>query len=71
MKDFCNKFISLLCYVPYIMDEKPKIQCFLSCLPASYNDSIEFENPKTLEEVMRKAKLCFEKYKNENENTKK
>jgi hypothetical protein len=42
----------------------------LSCLPSSYKDRIEFDNPKTLEETMRKAKLCFEQYKNRNENSK-
>jgi len=70
MKDFCNKFLSLLRYVPYVVDEKPKIQCFLSCLPTSYKDRIEFDNPKTLEEAMRKSKLCFEQYKTRNENSK-
>jgi hypothetical protein len=64
MKDFCSKFLSLLRYVPYIVEEKQKIQRFLSCLPASYKDSIEFDNLKTLEEAMCKAKLCFEQYKN-------
>jgi hypothetical protein len=52
------------------VDEKPKIQHFLSCLPASYKDRIEFDNPKTLEEAMRKDKLCFEQYKTRNENAK-
>jgi hypothetical protein len=65
MKYFCSKFLSLLRYVPYIVDEKPKIQCFLSCLPASYKYRIEFDNPKTLEEAMCKDKLCFEQYKTE------
>jgi len=41
----------------------------LSCLPSSYKDQIEFDNPKTLEETMRKAKLCFEQYINRNENS--
>jgi hypothetical protein len=26
MKDLCSKLLSLLHYVPYIVDEKPKIQ---------------------------------------------
>jgi hypothetical protein len=63
MKDLCSKFLSLLCYVPYIVDEKPKIQRFLSCLPSSYKDRIEFDNPKTLEETMRKAKLVLRSIK--------
>jgi len=56
MKDFCSKFLSLLHYVPYIVEENPKIQRFLSCLLASYKDRIEFDNPKTLEEAMCKEK---------------
>ena len=28
MKELSIKFVSLLRYVPYIIDEKPKIQCF-------------------------------------------
>jgi len=37
MKELCNKFLSLLRYVPYIVDEKEKIyRKFLSCLPHIY-----------------------------------
>ena len=56
MKEVSSNFLSLLRYVPYIFDEKPKIQRFLSYLPLSFKDIIEFDNPKTLEEVMRKDK---------------
>ena len=60
MKDLNSKFLSLLRYVPYLVDEKPKVQWFLSCLPYHIKDSIEYENPKTLEEAMRKANFCYE-----------
>ena len=33
MKELNSKFLSLLRYVPYIVDEKPKLQWFLSSLP--------------------------------------
>ena len=33
MKELNSKFLSLLRYVPYIVDEKPMVQQFLSCLP--------------------------------------
>jgi len=69
MKDLCSKFLSLLRYVPYITGEKPKVQRFLSCLPTSYKDRIEFDDPRTLEEAMRKEKLYYEQYKNRSENT--
>jgi hypothetical protein len=59
MKYLCSKFMSLLCYVPYILEKNPKIHQFFSFLPISYKDRIEFDNPKTLEETMRKDKLFF------------
>ena len=57
MKELNSKFLSLLRYVPYIVDKKPKVQWFLSYLPYHIKDMIEYENPKTLEEAMRKANL--------------
>ena len=33
MDSFINKFLDMLHYVPYIKDEKVKIQHFLGCLP--------------------------------------
>ena len=60
MKDLNSKFLSLLRYVPYLVDEKPKVQRFLNCLPYHIKDIIEYGNPKTLEEAMRKANFCFE-----------
>ena len=67
MKELNSKFLSLLRYVPYIVDEKPKVQHFLSCLPLHIKDIIEYDNPKTLEEAMRKANFCYEQnWKREN-----
>ena len=40
-----------------------KIQRFLSGLPQSYKDRIEFYEPKTLEEAIRKAQHCYEQSK--------
>ena len=39
MKDLNSKFLSLLRYVPYLVDEKQKVQRFLSCLPYHIKDS--------------------------------
>ena len=58
-----NKFLELLRYVWYIRDEKVKVQQFLSGLPQSYKDSIEFYEPRTLEEEIRKAKYCYDQSK--------
>ena len=60
MDEYANKFLELLMYVWYIKDEKVKVQQFLSGLPQSYKDKIEFYEPRTLEEAIRKAKYCYE-----------
>ena len=40
-----------------------KIQHFLSGLPRSYKCRIEVDEPQTLEEVIRKAKYCYDQNK--------
>ena len=55
MEELINKFLDLLRFVPYIKEEKVKVQRFLSCLPQAYKDRIKFDNPKTLDEALRKA----------------
>ena len=63
MEEYANKFLEILRYVRYIKDEKVKIQHFLSGFPQSYKGRIEFYEPRTLEEVIRKAKYCYEQSK--------
>ena len=63
MEGYENKIPEILRYVRYIKDEKVKIQHFLSGLPQSYIVRIEFYEPRTLEEAIRKAKYCYEKIK--------
>ena len=41
MDAFINRFLDLLHYVPYINDEKVKIQQFLGCLPPNFHERIE------------------------------
>jgi len=59
MDDFFNKIMNLLRYVPYLKEEKAKIQRFVSCLSFSYREIIEFDNPKTMDQTIRKENLCF------------
>ena len=40
IKDLKSKFLSLLRYVPYLVDEKSKVQWFLSCLPYHIKDRL-------------------------------
>ena len=60
MEDYANKFLDMLRYVKYIKDDKVKIQHFLSGLPQSYKYRIEFDEPGTLEEGIRKDKYCYD-----------
>ena len=53
MNELCSEFLSLLFYVPYIVDEKPKIRRFLRYFPPMFKEIIEYDNPKTLEDAMR------------------
>src|ERR1700678_650821 len=62
MKEYVNKFLDLLRYVPYIKAEKAKAQHFISGLPKEYRNRIEFDEPKTLEDTIRKATYCHEQY---------
>ena len=63
MEEYANKFLELLRYVRYIKDDKVKIQHFLSGIPQSYKDKIDFDEPTTLEEAIKKAKYCYDQKK--------
>jgi hypothetical protein len=49
MDAYVKRFMELLRYVPYLKDEKKRVQRFLSGLPQNYQDKIEFDKPETLE----------------------
>lgn len=55
--------MSLLRYVPYLREGKGKIQILFSFLAFSCREGIEFENPKTMDETIRKEKMCFNQNK--------
>ena len=58
-----NRFTSLLRYVPYIKEEKAKVQRFVSSLPSYIRERIEFDNPRTMDEAIRKARICYQQNK--------
>ena len=68
MKELCNKFLCLLHYVPYIIDEKPKIQWFLGFLSIMFKERTTYDNLKMLEEAMRKENFGYDQNKNKREN---
>ena len=58
MEEFVMKFVYLQCYVPYLKNEKAKVYWFINFLPPTYKDKIEFDMPKTIDEAIRKDKIC-------------
>jgi hypothetical protein len=52
--------LELLKYVPFIKDEIVKIQRYLSGLTPSIGDKIQYDDPKTMEETIRRAKWLYE-----------
>ena len=67
MDEFVAKFTNLIWYVTYIKEEKAKIQWFLNYLHTSYKERIEFDHPKSMDEAIRKARLCYQQFKNRKE----
>jgi len=61
--DYTRRFLELLRYMPYRKDEKVKIHTFISGLPTTYRDQIEFDEPRSLEEVIWKLKHYYEQSK--------
>eukprot|EP00253_Pinus_taeda_P031271 PITA_31271 len=68
MDEFITRFTSLLRYVPYIREEKAKVQRFVSSLPPYMRERIEFDNPKSMDEVIRKARICYQQGNRSNGN---
>lgn len=60
MDELIMKFTQLLQSVPYIKEEKAKVQQFISCLPFSFKDWIEYNNLKPMDEVIDKANICYQ-----------
>ena len=67
MKEICSIFLSLLWYIPYVIHEKQKIQCFLSFFPIMFKVQNEYDNLKTLEGLMIKENLFYDQNKNKKE----
>jgi len=58
MDEYVKRFTSLLRYVPYMQEEKTKIQWFISILPNFMKEKLEFDYPRTMDDVVRKAHIC-------------
>jgi len=49
--------------VPYLNDDKKKVQRFISGFPLSFKDRIEYDEPQSFEEFNRKLKHCYKQLK--------
>jgi hypothetical protein len=58
--EYERSFLELLKYVPFMKDEAVKIQRYLSGLPPSIGDKIQYDDPKTMEETIRREKCLYE-----------
>jgi hypothetical protein len=56
-------FLELLKYVSFIKDETVNIQIYLSGLPSFSSDKIKYDDPKTLEETIRREKCLYDQQK--------
>jgi hypothetical protein len=61
MDEYEKRFFEFLKYFDFIKDDKVKIKSFLSGLPSFYSDKIQYDNPKTLEETIRRVRHIYEK----------
>lgn len=59
--EYFTMFLGLLRYVQYLMYKKVKIQRFMNGLPMVFKDKIEFSEPSTLKDAIKKLKYFYEK----------
>jgi hypothetical protein len=61
--EYERRFLELLKYVFFIKDETMKIQRYLSGFPSFISEKIQYDDPKTLEETIRRAKCLYNQQK--------
>jgi hypothetical protein len=61
--EYERRFLELLKYVSFIKDEQVKIQRYLSGMPYFISDKIQYDDPKTLEETIRRDKFLYDQHK--------
>jgi hypothetical protein len=58
-----RRFLKILKYVTFIKDEKVKIQRYMSGFPSFISKTIQYDEPKTLEETIRCTKCLYDHQK--------
>lgn len=62
-EEYTSRFVELLRYVPYHKEEKENIHRFVSGILVALKDMIAFNEPRSLEEAIRKLKHFYEQSK--------
>lgn len=62
-EEYMTNLLELLRYVSYIKNEKDKFHIFFNGFPLEFKDHIEYDEPRSLEEIIGKLKHCYEKSK--------
>jgi hypothetical protein len=60
VEEYEKRLFELLKHVDFIKEEKVKIQRFVSGLLSFYSVKIQYDNPETLEETIRKERHLYE-----------
>ena len=60
MDSYEKNFLELFKYADFIKDEKVKIQRFLSGIPKSYRDKMQYDRPRNLKDAIWKEKHLYE-----------
>jgi hypothetical protein len=61
--EYERSFLKLLKYVSFIKDETIKIQRYLSGLPSFINEKIQYYDPNTLKDIIRRATCLYDQQK--------
>jgi hypothetical protein len=63
IEEYERKFLELIKYVSFIKEEVVNIHMYLSGMPSFISDKIQYDDPKTLEESIRRAKFLYDQHK--------
>jgi hypothetical protein len=58
--EYSIRLLELLKFVSFIKDEIVKIKRYFSGLPSFISDKKRYDDPKTLEETIRRAKCLYD-----------
>jgi hypothetical protein len=61
--EYQRRYLELLKYVSFIKEEQVNIQRYLSGVPSFISDKIQYDDPNTLEETIRRDKFIYDQHR--------